>query len=55
MLVPGPGAYQPTNISLISRNSAPKYGFGTSDRRASSSHDSGKNGSRDILAGPGPG
>jgi len=41
-LVPGPGAYNPSNISLISRNSAPKYGFGTSDRRATTSHESSK-------------
>jgi hypothetical protein len=31
-LVPGPGRYQPSTIDLISRNYAPKYGFGTSLR-----------------------
>lgn len=31
-LVPGPGRYQPSTVDLISRNDAPKYGFGTSTR-----------------------
>lgn len=31
-LIPGPGRYQPSTVDLISRNDAPKYGFGTSTR-----------------------
>lgn len=31
-MVPGPGRYQPSTVDLISRNDAPKYGFGTSIR-----------------------
>jgi Sperm-tail PG-rich repeat len=42
MLVPGPGRYQPSTVDLISRNDAPKYGFGTSMRA-------------DIAGGPGGG
>lgn len=32
VIVPGPGRYQPSTVDLISRNDAPKYGFGTSTR-----------------------
>lgn len=55
MIVPGPGAYQPLNNSLISRNSAPKYGFGSSERRASTSYDSSKKDKapKDPIPGPG--
>eukprot|EP00347_Sterkiella_histriomuscorum_P007720 403347820 len=55
ILVPGPGAYQPTNSSLMSRNSSPKYGFGTSDRRATTSQNSVKNIKGDFIGAPGPG
>lgn len=41
-------------MSLISRNSAPKYGFGTSERRAATSHDSG-NSKEGRIGVPGPG
>lgn len=41
-IVPGPGRYQAATAYLISRNDAPKYGFGTSMRA-------------DIAGGPGGG
>lgn len=53
MIVPGPGNYEPSNMSITSRNSAPKYGFGTSDRRAATSHDTNKQG--ESITAPGPG
>lgn len=45
---------------MISRNSAPKYGFGTSERRAATSHGVSKlkgvsENLIDNLGGPGPG
>jgi len=69
--VPGPGRYQPYTSELISRNDAPKYGFGTSMRadisggsggglnKRTLSHDAGKLDSTSVVSlkplVPGPG